>query len=1445
MSSVNKPSKDKYTIRNPSKESSKGNKTNDNTGITDAEGEKSGDNTGTTDPHDEISKTPTIIRAEDYDRFSSDDEDIFYCPEDAITVNQEDDYPEEQDRLQIQSIDKNVFREQETSLLTDPNPKAGDTPSLRQINKPIQTDEKQPQRDRRYNRKTASDLNETEQSKHYNAWISRNQTQLKAITIEDLKKLHTDLAPIQEISLYQYVKNVIQAMFSAEVKVRFGMAIQDLPLRGRFNLCLDPNRRLTLKWHKMSIYQLRNLIEMLFKQMERSASQTTSVSQQPKEVLQELVKNQMIQILKLENSQVLKEDEFNKLKTDFLIELMKNTSAAALYALPETQTSLTQYAHDFLRYKAKSCPGVVSTRVTQLTTILDKSWYNGSQGIYKTYDAFQQNLYTVIENLRANLKAVLSYAHPSYEEATKMSSRDLKDTLIQKNNRTSQKVNNTVIGSLKRKINPFTGQPLYDGQGDPPPPPKHIKTEHRSPNPKDTKTEIKSPPAPLSACNHCGGVHRSSTATCPFVLFKHPHVNYDKNIPWINSKHYEMYKANPWESKHGTQMRLRHDHTLVHNAESNSYHWQDKIGMPSAKRTPRGNYISNMSYSTFLAIMFRVKPIDTPLLTFSILPNLSKRYGETTAIPPTKRQRKSTRKKEIDQHDPIIHKANACLIDTGALDCSYISLELAESIQKLGYEIVKNNHDPPVKTPFSQGTLFPTYGKVTFYVKIYNELSNHYESICIHNARIIDSPIEIIIGQPTIYLHNLLEKCKDQILAYTKQQYQANKIINLTAQSKEVSPYHLNNMWLDANAKWYDDELQNCQVQPAITLPKNNLCSAEISGYSRKLEIRKKTPSMLLASLTQGQDGMKKKIHIVEPLPNIRPNQILLKEDLIQYSSDEFSFDDDIHPPEADPIYHSKNNTAKDVYHDTKIGGSQYLKDQLEATLKSLKEVFSYVLPLQPAKVKPLQFDVDKEKWETRANQLPARPQSYLKDKAIEQHVQEMLRASVISQGREEQAWSQCHLVAKPDGSWRMTQDFRNLNQTVKGRPWPLPRIHEMLQRIGNRKPKYFAKIDLTHGYHQMPLAEESQSYTAFKTSFGIYKYRRVPMGILNASGFFQQAMVTEVLHELVENICFVYLDDVFVIGFTEDDFVDNVKNVLQRFKEYNIVVKPSKCEFGMESIEILGHTMDKEGIHFSDTKLDSLSQTALPSTATKLNSFVCLCNYFRDHIRNISEMDKPLRSLAMQYKNGNIPWHSHPEEEKLFYKLRKAVANCPKLFFHNEDYPVFLCTDASDYGIGAYLYQQDPDTGKEYPLGFYSKGLVGAQLKWSTFEKEGYAIHQAIKKFHYLLRDIKFRIQTDHRNLLFVNREASSKVLHWKWDIQEYNFDVQHIPGVENIAADSLSRLCSLYESSNILPDIDPNIIITLQKDIIQDDSIGRPSYMLCFLQEPSLIEAPTSYAI
>ena len=209
------------------------------------------------------------------------------------------------------------------------------------------------------------------------------------------------------------------------------------------------------------------------------------------------------------------------------------------------------------------------------------------------------------------------------------------------------------------------------------------------------------------------------------------------------------------------------------------------------------------------------------------------------------------------------------------------------------------------------------------------------------------------------------------------------------------------------------------------------------------------------------------------------------------------------------------------------------------------------------------------------------------------------------------------------------------------------------------------------------------------------------------------------------------------------------------------------------------------------------------------MKSFLGLANYFRDHIPGYSEIAKPLQDMIINYeKLKKVIWTSKAEES--FTKMKNAIVDCAKLYFVDDDIernPVFLETDASDYGIGAYLYQVKD--GQEYPIQFLSKALNATQYKWATGEKEAYAIFFAIKKLKVLLRDIYFTLKTDHMNLTYINDSASPKVNRWKLELMEYNFDVIHIPGAKNIVADSFSRLLTLrgntkrkgYENLKVSP--------------------------------------------
>ena len=465
------------------------------------------------------------------------------------------------------------------------------------------------------------------------------------------------------------------------------------------------------------------------------------------------------------------------------------------------------------------------------------------------------------------------------------------------------------------------------------------------------------------------------------------------------------------------------------------------------------------------------------------------------------------------------------------------------------------------------------------------------------------------------------------------------------------------------------------------------------------------------------------------------------------------------------------------------------LKEQVQQTLNEFKDLFKTVVSEKGATVTPFSLKVDLKGWRHQKHHTRPRKMSRTSETEFRRQIDLLLKLGVIRHSRAG-FYSHGFMVPKPGGKMRLVIDFKSLNLLSDMESgWGIPNIKDILTRLGEQKSGYFCKLDLTAGFHQMLISEESREFTAFKIPWGgLYEWCRLPMGLKGSPAYFQQIMATEVLSGLVMNICEVYLDDVIVHAPTEELLLERVQQVLERFRDRGLTLNPQKCTMFVSEVEYCGHLLDKEGIHFERSKLDSILDFKRPETQQQLRAFLGLANWFRDHVSNHSRLVQPLHGLLKGYsKHQRIKWT--PELLQVFEDTKKAVHECPKLFFIDDSLPIYLHTDASQYGMGAYLFQVKDN--KEIPIHFLSKSFDDRMSRWSTIQQEGYAIYYAITSWEYLLRDRRFLVRTDHANLKLLHAESDPKVIRWMLTLQSYDFDIEHIAGRDNIVADGFSRMC------------------------------------------------------
>jgi len=221
-------------------------------------------------------------------------------------------------------------------------------------------------------------------------------------------------------------------------------------------------------------------------------------------------------------------------------------------------------------------------------------------------------------------------------------------------------------------------------------------------------------------------------------------------------------------------------------------------------------------------------------------------------------------------------------------------------------------------------------------------------------------------------------------------------------------------------------------------------------------------------------------------------------------------------------------------------------------------------------------------------------------------------------------------------------------------------------------------------------------------------------MGLKGAPNYFQKEISTTVLGHILGFACDLYIDDVIIYGKNDDDYIESMEKVLKAMDEKNITCNPDKCKFGYDSVKYVGRVIDSTGISVPTDKVEEILNFPLPKLLKDLQSFVGLVNYLSYHLRDASTELGALRRIHENaIKSKQLKWTE--EGVSQFNHIKDKVKQFPKLFFINKKDPVILYTDASDFGIGAYLAQVVDRV--EQPVAFLSKSLsgpikVGLQLR-------------------------------------------------------------------------------------------------------------------------------------
>src|SRR5258706_7367245 len=191
--------------------------------------------------------------------------------------------------------------------------------------------------------------------------------------------------------------------------------------------------------------------------------------------------------------------------------------------------------------------------------------------------------------------------------------------------------------------------------------------------------------------------------------------------------------------------------------------------------------------------------------------------------------------------------------------------------------------------------------------------------------------------------------------------------------------------------------------------------------------------------------------------------------------------------------------------------------------------------------------------------------------------------------------------VKKPNGSLQLCVDYHGLNAITKCNCYPLPLVNELLDAV--QGCSVFTKLDLKSAFNLLRVAAGDEWKTAFHTNEGLFEYLVMPFGLTNAPAAFQ-SFIQWVLHEYLDIICIIYLDNILIFSQTQEAHNAHVLQILHVLDQHGLLASVNKCEFNKESLEYLGFILGKNGVAMHPSKLATIADWPEPCSVKDIQCF-------------------------------------------------------------------------------------------------------------------------------------------------------------------------------------------------------------------------------------------------